>query len=248
MSELIKKLTSNSVGTARQMGFGVISRKDKKEPILIACFCNKAVEDAAEFIKGADAVALSVEMASVKTAKGVVRGGWQKNGGKTAKGNYDFTISSIDNLPPDTTESEMGRILELDDGLEDTLIRTINNLPAQAVLVKGKEAGNPLSWRRLMIYRRFVDMLSKPLLVAVSAEVTIDQLKLLWGVGINGFFLTLDKKEDAGKISQLRRQMKKENWQELRHKKSGYGAVLPAAAQEVVTPEEEIEEPEEEEI
>jgi hypothetical protein len=82
-----------------------------------------------------------------------------------------------------------GRIIKIDPSLDQGLARAINVLPLQVdgVLVDGEE---PLiTIERLLIYRRFAELLDKPLLVTLGSSVTGDELRSLYEVGVNGVVL-----------------------------------------------------------
>ena len=99
-------------------------------------------------------------------------------------------------------DEKVGRVLQIGLSLDDGLLRTVNDLPVDAVLAGGEAPGDSLDWQSLMQLQRLSNLLSKPLLVAVPAKLTEVEIKALWEAGVDGVIAGV---EGAGGLPELRR-------------------------------------------
>lgn len=143
-------------------------------------------------------------------------------------------------------EERVGRILEIDSSMDDGLLRAVNELPVDAVLVTDTfEGGDSLVWHQLMIYQHLARLISKPLIVTIPADVNGEELKALWEAGVEGAVVEVDSTMTGG-LKELRQAVDKLPPRSLL-KRDKMEALLPRAGGEAkaVTPEEEEEEEEE---
>ena len=92
--------------------------------------------------------------------------------------------SRIPDLPQD---EKIGKILQVESSMDDGLLRAVNDLPADAVLVTDTLDNNEtLTMHRLMIYRHLANFIAKPLIVPVPANITEAELKALQDAEIDG--------------------------------------------------------------
>ncbi|UCE97684.1 MAG: hypothetical protein JSV74_07040 [Dehalococcoidia bacterium] len=85
-----------------------------------------------------------------------------------------------------------GKVIAFEASVELDLLRSLNDLPLDALLIS-KEWGRiqeSINWRYLMICSRLASLSNKPLLVAVSPEISQYELQLLWDVGVDGVVVT----------------------------------------------------------
>ncbi|UCD09185.1 MAG: hypothetical protein JSU79_00630 [Dehalococcoidales bacterium] len=82
-------------------------------------------------------------------------------------------------------EPDLGKILELDTAIGDPVLRSVADLPVDAVLVSvGEGKKNSLTWHDLMILQRFGGFPEKPLLARIPAKVSSGELEALWETGV----------------------------------------------------------------
>jgi hypothetical protein len=55
-----------------------------------------------------------------------------------------------------------------------------------------------------MVFRRFADLLTKPVLVVIPPGPTTRELQALWESGIDGIVIGLETGQDPGKFNELR--------------------------------------------
>jgi len=92
-----------------------------------------------------------------------------------------------------------GNLLVLDETVDSSLLRTVADLPVDAVVVTGKDEFSPaLTWRRLMVYRNYAGIISKPLLVTVPVKITAAELQALWEAGVSGIIVNAEAAKAAG--------------------------------------------------
>ena len=84
---------------------------------------------------------------------------------KTAKLGADFVVFPAAGTPASVPpENDAGVVLEIETSISDTLLRTVNDAPVDAVLVKDEERGEgPLTWAEMLRLHRVVKLLSLPL-------------------------------------------------------------------------------------
>ena len=95
---------------------------------------------------------------------------------KSIKSGADFIILPANGevLPPD---KKIGKILQIEASITDVLLRTVSELPVDAVLLNEEENGLVLTWKRLMLIQRFSSLLDKPLLIEVLPSITDTELQ-----------------------------------------------------------------------
>jgi hypothetical protein len=136
---------------------------------------------------------------------------------------------------------EVGKILQVEASLSEGLLRTIDELPVDAVLIAGEQAeGYFLTWHHLMLFRRFASVLTKPLLVSIPSGVTANELQALWDAGVDGVIVAVGAGQPAGGLKGLRQAIDKLVFPSSR-KRGKAEALLPYIGREtdVATEEEE---------
>jgi hypothetical protein len=186
MSKFIDKLNSIASGGLAPMGFRAAGAKPKPKMALVA---NAAEAKAA----GADAMLVSIPKAakSLKKPKAKIPwGGWLKEVSaaevkRLVEGGADFIVFPAASVSSAVLEDDkLGKIVEVEADIEASLLKAIDDLPVDAVLIAGE---NPsLTWQDLMLFRRCANILSKPLLVMVSPDVTASELQALCEAGMAG--------------------------------------------------------------
>jgi len=119
----------------------------------------------------------------------------------------DFLVCPADvtalAVPP---EDGTGIVLQVDSSITDGQLRTVNNLPADAVLLSAKqEEPGPVTWHQLILWQHFAEMLVKPLLVRIPHGTGTAELQMLWDAGIGGVIVTLETNKPAAELERLRK-------------------------------------------
>jgi hypothetical protein len=205
MSRLIDKFHQASRGAVPQMGFRA-SRPSATAPkiLLIASLEAGTAENLATHLDGADAILIRFNKAPLteKTIKKIIsslpdtpRGLYiADDNKKTAEMGADFVVfpaaSQVADIPGD---EKTGKILEVESSIDDGLLRAINDLPVDAVLVADTFKDNSsLVWHQLMKLQHLANMLRKPLMVQVPASANEKDLKVLWESGVDGIVVEID--------------------------------------------------------
>jgi hypothetical protein len=230
------------------MGFrAAIAAAPKPKMALIARVeSTENMAQLADHLTAADAVI--VAQIGVGKVPGVVWGLWSDDLNRqqikaAAEAGADFIILSLNlefGLPG---IEKMGKILLAESSLSDGLIRTINELPAEAVLLAGEEGA--ITWHQLMLCQRVSDLLIKPLLVTVSASVGGDELRALWKAGVDGVVTSVKTAKSAERLKELRQVIDKSDFAARPRKKMA--AIVPRIHEETGAVATDVEEEEEEE-
>ncbi len=116
------------------------------------------------------------------------------------KAGADFII-----LPAESAvisgDRKIGKVLEVGESITDILLRAVNELPVDAVLLA--ENGGDLTWHKLMVYERFAGLVTKPVLVQASAGSTAEELQMVWQTGVSGIVVEVGEGVDADILAGL---------------------------------------------
>ena len=124
---------------------------------------------------------------------------------KAMKADCDFVVfpASADLVAP--PDDSVGIIIQIDTSIAEGPLRTLNELPLDAVLVTlQSEKDNRLTWHQLMLIQRFGDIVTKPLLVSIPSGTGTDELQLLQETGIDGVVVDIGPDQPPGEVNRLR--------------------------------------------
>ncbi len=210
MSKFIDRLNSVSSGGLAPLGFRAAGAEPRPRMVLVAHIAGAGAKAAAT---GADAVLLSIPKAGAKPPKAsgkaktdIPWGGWLKDVSgpaikKLGEGGADFVVFPAASVSSAMLEDEkLGKIVEVEAGLDAGLLKAIDDLPVDAVLIAGEKLS--LTWQDLMLFRRGVNILTKPLLVVVSPDIIASELQALCEAGVSGVVA-------GGKLDKLRQAIDK---------------------------------------
>ncbi|MFC1937422.1 hypothetical protein ACFLWY_02535 [Chloroflexota bacterium] len=215
MSKFIDRLNRVARVAPQAMGFGRVQlAAEKSKILLVAALAEANLDNAADYVDGADAGLLPVVKPDAG-ARDIQRmsellseipwGGWFK-GAKPGevKAGCDFVVFSPTETPLTMLPAEdIGRVLEVESSVSGDSLVAINGLPVDAVLVASEEGDYSLTWHHLMQFRRFADFVDKPLLVSVPSNVTADELRVLWEVGVDGAVIRVGRGKPVGGLKAL---------------------------------------------
>jgi hypothetical protein len=255
MSKFIDELRRVSQVGLQPMGFRAAQAvPPKPRPLLVATLAQVDVDRLADFVAGADAGLLRIaELSSEAKTLGEICqamsdipwGGWLKEGVREeikpiAEAGCDFVVFPAANTSlAILQDNKLGKILEVEPLLDGGLLKAIDDLPVDAVLIAGEQRkGNFLTWHHLMLFRRCADLLTKPVLVSAPSNVTASELQALWEVGIVGIVV---ETQPVGRLAELRRMIDKLTFLPSKRRKAE--PLLPYIRGETeIVPEEEEEE------
>lgn len=222
MSRFIDKLKATCGAEPQSMGFSIRQPAHEKPRMQLVASLASVDFDHLPDVSRADAgivrISSPAEVKALeklgKTMENIPWGAWLKGTGsesiaKAVKSGCDFVVFS----PADTPlavfkDNKPGRILEVDPSLSEGLLRTVNDLPVDAVLIVS-EAEGFLTWRHLMLFQRLAGLMRKPVLVSVPSKVTADELQTLWGVGVSGVVIALEDEKAGDRLTALRKEVEK---------------------------------------
>ena len=241
MSRFIDKLNRLSQAGSQPIGFRTAQPASSKPKIqLAASLAQESVESLVDRMAGADAGLLRISKLSsgVKYLQHISRavpdipwGGWlqgSSQGGvkQMTKAGYDFIVFPATSTPLAILQNDkVGKILEVEASLNEGLLRTIDELPVDAVLIASQQEGDYfLTWHHLMLFHYFADSLTKPLLAQVSSRVTANELQALWEAGVKGVVIEAGDGQSVGALATLRQAIDKLTF--APHRQRGKTAVL----------------------
>ena len=219
MSRLIDKLNQVSQAEHPPMGFRAARTASKPRMLIVARLSQTDVGNPAELVAGADAGLLTIDRpgSEVKVLEKIVQavpdipwGGWLDSTSrdevkKIEKAGFDFLFFPAAKMSLALLEAEkIGKILAVEASLDESLIRAINELPADAVFVDIRQKEEYfLTWHQLMLFQCFTTLLTKPMLVPVPFNVVTNELQLLWELGVDGVVVEAAPGQPAGGLNKL---------------------------------------------
>lgn len=257
MSKLIDRLIQTTEAVSPPIGFRAVKAAASSKPRMALIARIEATESAAPlagYTSSADAVIMAPTGAGKKAARSspsTVWGLWPEGKGRqpikgSAGAGADFVILPLNSAFDLSGMEEMGKILLIEPSLGEGLIRTINELPADAVLLAdGEETTPAITWHRLMLCQRLAELLAKPLLAIAPVSVSSDELKALWKTGVDGVVITVKTGEQVERLKELRQIIDKTDFPARPRKR--VTALLPRITEEPGAAIADAEEEEEEE-
>ena len=242
MSKLIDRLIQASEAVPPPIGFRAVKAAASSKPRMALIARIEATESAAplaDYVASADAVIMAPASAGKKAARSspdTVWGlWWEEKGRQPVKGSAgagaDFVILPLNSAFDLPGTEKMGKIMLIESSLGEGLIRTINELPADAALLAEDEEAMPtITWHRLMLCQRLAELLTKPLLAAVPVSVGRDELEALWKAGVDGVVITVKAGEQVKRLKELRQIVDKTDFPARPRKR--VTALLPRIAEE----------------
>jgi hypothetical protein len=244
------------------MGFKATQPASPRPKIqLVASLAQEDVDHLAGYVAGADAGLLRISKlnSGLKTLQKISQtmpdipwGGWLQDSGlgeikQAVKVGCDFMVFPATNTPlAILQDNEVGKILEVEASLSEGLLRAANELPVDAVLIASEQReGYFLTWQHLMLFQRFADLMTKPLLVSVPSTVTAGELQALWETGVGGVIVEVRVEQPQNRLNELRQVIDKLSFPSL-HKREKAEPLLPRIGGEPSTVSMEEEEEEEE--
>jgi hypothetical protein len=193
MSEFIDKLNKLTRVESSPIGFRRGQADSTARKIQLVSLVLKGETDSS----GADFVLIDIRDKGIEPESmsgmpdDVAWGAWlkgarQKELKQLKDAGCDFVVFPAKGTPLEITEvKDMGKVLELDTAISDTVLRSVLTLPVDAVLVSvGKGKNSSLTWYDLMILQRFGGFPKKPLIARIPSKASSGELEALWEAGV----------------------------------------------------------------
>jgi hypothetical protein len=217
MSKFIDRLKQLSEGTPQRIGFRTSTAADRSRL--------KIQLVAALPIEGADAaqvVEADATLVRVKRKTGAVEAlkklaipadvPWGVGptdavaAASLAETGADFVVFAAGASLKGLIDTKLGKVIEIDPALGDSLLRTVNALAVDAVLVSLPQPGAALTWQDLLAVGRITNALNKPVLVPVSATISGEELKAVWDAGADAVVVDITA-DTAASLKDLRQKI-----------------------------------------
>jgi len=257
MSKFIDRLNRMAQTTPYPIGFKQVHMtSEKPRMLLVASLAQAHCDNVADYMAGADAGLLPIpelssgakeiqEMSQLVPA--IPWGGWLRGTNRRetkpmVKAGCDFVVfPATDTFLAVPQDDKAGKILEVEASLREGLLGTVNELPVDAVLIASEPGeGYSITWHHLMLFQRFADLLTKPLLVSVPPTVTANELEVLWEIGVDSVIIEVGGDRPPARLKELRQAVDKLTFPPQR-KRGRAEVLLPriSGSTEMVTEEEE---------
>jgi hypothetical protein len=200
MSKFADKLQNLSKSSTTPIGFHpAVSELKSPSMLLIAGVSGTQVKEAKIVADvNADAGLILGEGPSAKVVKQMVEAVGNVPLGVFVKGMSEEKINELTGLGCDFVvfdiripaavlhKEEVGKFLMIEPSLDQGLVRAINSLEVDGVFISSRGGDSFVAVEHLLICRRFVEILEKPVIMALPSLVTKAVLTSLWQAGVDG--------------------------------------------------------------
>ena len=240
MSKFIERLQQALTPPIQSMGFMIAKPEQARPKIqLVVSVTGGKLKTQLKEPAEADALLFSNTAVSVNEK---ITGMWLSKGDteeveKSIKAGVDFVILPVSGevLQPD---KKLGKIIQIAESISDIMLRTVGELPVDAVLLsENKENSLALTWKRLMLIRRFTGLAGKPLLVEVLPTITETEFQAIWDAGVSGVIINVDAEQAEDAAGNLRKIIEKLSFPSKRKLEKNM-AIVPVVASTVEEPKE----------
>jgi hypothetical protein len=136
----------------------------------------------------------------------------------------DFVVFDI-KIPATILHKEgVGKFLMIEPSLDQGLVKAINSLEVDGVFIISRGGDSVVAVEHLLVCRRFVELLEKPVMMALPSLVTKAELTSLWQVGIDGIIAPSTQLVEA--LAELKK-MIDELPKRARGRRAKTGVILP---------------------
>jgi len=197
---LVDKLQSLSKSSTTPIGFHP-STSESKSPamLLIAGLSGTKVTEAKIMADvNADAGLILGEGPSARIVKQMLEAVGDVPLGVFVKGMGKEKIDELANLGCDFVvfdiripaavlhKEEVGKFLMIEPSLDQGFVRAINSFEVDGVFISSRGEDSFVAVEHLLVCRRFVELLEKPVIMALPSLVTKAELTSLWQAGVDG--------------------------------------------------------------
>ena len=240
MSKFIERLQQVMTPPVQSMGFNHTKSERATPKIRLVLNVNGSkAKTQVKDVVGADALLFSngvIDRVEIAAGVRLVKGDADE-AEKAVKAGADFVVLPLSGevLAPD---KELGKILQIEDSVSDIMLRTVSDFAVDAVLLmEDKENNLALTWKRLMLIRRFAALSGKPLLIEVLPGVKETELQQIWDAGVSGVVVSVNVEQAETVAANLRQIIEKLTFPS-KQKNGKNMAIVPAVTVAVEAPKE----------
>jgi hypothetical protein len=220
MSKFIDKLDKITKGDIQAMGFAAsVSRSSLPQMLTVASMRFEVVAGPLPSMD-ADAIVLCIDdlSKSIESLEHISKeqntGIWgveldglsNKEAERLTKIGCDFIVLRLTGSSTALMcDEKLGKLIEISPTMDDSLIRTINLLSVDAVIVEEKAEAKEITVERLMIYNRITAIVQKPVLLSLPPKLAKEHLEVLSDIGIKGLLLDWTDKTTDKKIFDIKK-------------------------------------------
>jgi len=200
MSKFVDKLQSLSKSSSTPIGFHPsVSESKRPAMLLIAGLSGTKVKEAKIVADvNADAGLILSEGPSARIVKQMVaavgdiplgvfvKGMSEEKINELASMGCDFIVFDIRISAAVLHKDKVGKFLMIEPSLDQGLVRAINSLEVDGVFISSRGEDSFVAVEHLLVCRRFVELLEKPVIMALPSLVTKAELTSLWQAGVDG--------------------------------------------------------------
>ena len=150
----------------------------------------------------------------------------------------DFVVFDIGGAAAILRKKEVGKFLTIEPSLDQGLVRAVNSFEVDGVLISGG-GDSVMTVERLLVCRRFVELLEKPVILTLPSLATKEELASLWQAGVDGVVFASTQSAEA--LAELKK-MIGDLPRRARNRRATAGVVLPRYGGDAVDEEDEQEE------
>jgi hypothetical protein len=166
-----------------------------------------------------------------------VKGMREKEIDELASLGCDFVVFDIRGAAVILGKKEVGKVLMIEPALDQGLVRAANSFEIDGVLINGG-ADSGMAVEHLLVCRRFVELLEKPVIMTLPSLPAKDELTSLWQAGADG--VVTPSTQSAETLAEFKK-MIGDLPRRVRGRRTGGGVVLPHYGGGVVGEEDEQE-------
>jgi len=218
MSKFVAKLKDLSKSSTTPIGFRTsVSELKRPAMLLIARLSGTKIDEAKMIADGnANAGLIWDEGPSIKIVGQMVKaladiplgvfvkGMSQEKIDELASLGCDFIVSDISMPASILQKEEVGKFLMIEPSLDQGFVRAINSLDIDGVFISNKNEDSFIAVEHLLVYRRFVEILEKPVIMTLPSLFTKDELTSLWQAGVVGLVSSLRQTgESLGELEKM---------------------------------------------
>ena len=217
MSKFVDKLQRASKSPATTIGFHPSIAESRDPAILLIAGLSGTQAKEAKMVAeaNADAGLMLGEEPSGKVVKQMVESMGdvplgvlvkdinEQKMNELADSGSDFVVFDIRAAATVLRAEKLGKFLAIEPSLDQGLVRAINSLEVDGVFVGVPGGDSMITVERLLVYRRFVELLEKAVIAALPASITKAELRSLWQAGISG--VVTSSTQSAAALTEVRK-------------------------------------------